>query len=68
MFDLKKHRGVVSRKMTYVFKESHKEFDEQAVESKVDRSSVYNALIEGMCILDKIIPSNFNFLDFPLLV
>ena len=50
------------------FQKSQKEFGEQVVECKVDKSSVYNVLAEGMYFLDKSSPSNFNFLDFPLLV
>ena len=50
------------------FQKCHKEFGEQVVESKIDKSSVYNVLAEGMYFLDKSSPSNFNFLDFPLLV
>ena len=34
----------------------------------LDKSSVYNVLAEGMHFLDKSSPSNFKFLDFPLLV
>ena len=34
----------------------------------LDKSSVYNALAEGMYVLDENGPSNFNFLDFPLFV
>ena len=33
----------------------------------LDKSSVC-VLVEGMYFLDKSIPSNFNFLDYPLLV
>ena len=43
-------------------------FGEQAVESYVDKCSVYNVLAEVMYSLDKSSPLNFNFLDFPLLV
>ena len=32
------------------------------------KSSEYNVLAEGMYFLDKSSPSNFNFLEFPLLV
>ena len=35
--------------------------------SSLDKSTIYNVLAEGMHFLDKK-PSNFNFLDFPLLV
>ena len=31
------------------------------------KSFVYNVLAEGVYVLDKSSPSNFNFLDFPLL-
>ena len=34
----------------------------------LDKSSVYNVLAEGMCFLDKSSASNFNFLDFRMLV
>ena len=34
----------------------------------LDKSSVYNVLVEGMHFLDKCSPLNFNFSDFPLLV
>ena len=50
------------------FQKWHKEFGEQVVESKVDKSSAYNVLTEGMYFLNKSSPSNFNFSDFPLLV
>ena len=40
----------------------------QAVENKVEKSSVYNVLAGGMYFLDKSNPSNFILLDFPLLV
>ena len=40
----------------------------QAVENKIEKSSVYNVLAEGMYFLDKSSPSNFIILDFPLLV
>ena len=43
------------------------ECGEQVVESKIDKSSVYNVSAEGMHFLDKSSPSSFNFLDFPLL-
>ena len=49
------------------FQKWHKEFGEQVVESKVDKPSAYNIIAEGMNFLDKSSPSNFNFLDFPLL-
>ena len=54
----------------YVIRElkNTEEFGEQVVESKVDKSSPYNGLAEGMYFLDKSSPSKFNFLDFPLLV
>ena len=45
--------------MTCGFK--NEQFGEQVVESKVDKSSVYNVLAEGMYFLDKSSPSNFNF-------
>ena len=45
-----------------------KEVGEQVVESKVDKSSVYNVLAEGMYLLDKNGSWNFNLLYFPLLV
>ena len=50
------------------FQKGFKEFGEQVVESKFNKSSLYNVLAEGMCFLDKSSPSNFKFLDFPLLV
>ena len=50
------------------FQKWHKEFDGQVVESKVEKFSVYNVLVEGMYFLEKSSSSNFNFLDFPLLV
>ena len=43
----------------------HKKFGEQVVESKVDKSSVYDVSDKGMYFLNKRSPSNFNFLDFP---
>ena len=49
------------------FQKRHKEFGEQKVESKVDKSSAY-VLAERMYFLDKRIPPNFNFSDFSLLV
>ena len=39
----------------------HKEVGEQVVESKVDKSSVYNVLAGGMYFLDKNGSRNFNF-------
>ena len=33
----------------------------------LDKSSVYNVLAEEMYFLDKSSPSNFSFLDFPML-
>ena len=36
--------------------------------SEILKTSVYNVLAEGMYLLDKSSPSNFNFLDFPLVV
>ena len=53
------------------FQKWHKEFCEfSCIEMKVmlDKSSVYNVLAEGMCFLDKSSASNFNFLDFRMLV
>ena len=50
------------------FQKWQKEFGEQVVESKVDKSFVYDVLAEGVCFLNKSSPLNFNFLDFPLLV
>ena len=44
------------------------EFGEQVVVSKVNKSSVYNVLVKEMYFSDKSSPSNFNYLDFPLLV
>ena len=35
------------------FQKLHKEFGEEVVETKVDKSSVYNVLAEGMYFLDK---------------
>ena len=32
----------------------------------LDKSFLYNVLVEGMYFLDKSSLSNFNFLDFPL--
>ena len=46
------------------FEKLYKELGEQVVESKVDKFFV----AEGMYLLEKIIPLNFNFLDFPMLV
>ena len=65
MFELKKN---IELRNDLWFQKWHKEFGEQVVESKVDKSSVYNVLTEGMYYLNKSSPSNFNFSDFPLLV
>ena len=37
------------------------EFGKQVVESKIDKSLVYNVLAEGIYFLDKSSPSNFNY-------
>ena len=71
MFELKKYRVVVLQKMTYGFKNyliNLVKVLKVVVESKVGKSSAYNVLAEGMCFLGQSSPSNFNFLDFPLLV
>ena len=49
----------------------HKEFGEflhKYLKVMLDKSSLYNVFAEGIYFLDKSGPSNFNFLDFPLLV
>ena len=58
----------VWQKVDSWFQKWHEEFGEQVVESKFNKSSLYHVLAEGMWFLDKSSPSNFNFLDFPLLV
>ena len=49
------------------FKESG-EFSHNQLKVMLDKSLVYYVLAEGMYFLDKCSPSNFNFLDFPLLI
>ena len=67
MFELKKIQESCVVKNNLWFQKWHKEFGEKVVESKVDKSTVYNVLAEGMYFLDKSSPSNFNFFNFPLL-
>ena len=45
MLELNKYRGVVSWKITYGYK-NDKEFGDQVVESRLDKSSVYNVLAD----------------------
>ena len=67
MFELKKYKGVVSWKVTYGLKR-HKKFGEfSQLKSMLDKSSLYNVLIEGMYFFDKSSLSKFNFLNFPFL-
>ena len=50
---------------------SHKKFGEfshKYSKVMVDKSSVYNVLAEGIYFLNKSMLSNFNFLDFSLIV
>ena len=44
------------------FQKSNKEFSKQVVEIKIDKSSVYTVLAEGIYFLDKNSPLNFKFL------
>ena len=70
MFELKRYREVVSWKMTYGFKNDISNLVSLHTSSWKKcwiNSSEYNVLAEGMHFLGKS-PSNFNFLDFTLLV
>ena len=44
------------------------EFSHNQLKVMLDKSLVYYVLAEGMYFLDKCSPSNFNFLDFSLLI
>ena len=56
--------------MTYGFKNGKEfgEFSQNQLKVMLDKSSVNNALAEGMYFFGKGSQSNFNFLDFPRLV
>ena len=67
IFELKKYKVVVPWKVTYGLK-WHKKFGEfSQLKSMLDKSSLYNVLVEGMYFFDKSRLSKFNFLNFPLL-
>ena len=51
-------------KNDFRFQKRHKEFDEQVVESKVDKSSVYNILAESMYFWSKVAHQIWTFWTF----
>ena len=72
MFELKKYRGAVSWKISYDFQNDifmeFGEFSHKWFKVMLDKSLKYYVLAEEMYFLDKSSPSNFNFLDFSLLI
>ena len=69
-FELKRYKRAVLWKKTYGFKNDKSNLVNlhKVVESNVRfKPTVYNILAKGMCFFGKK-PSNFNFLDFLLLV
>ena len=71
MFQLKKYRRSYVVKDGLRFQNLQKELSEflhKQLKVMLDKSSVYSVLAEGMDFSDKSNPSNFNFLDFLLLV
>ena len=71
MFQLKKYRRSYVVKNDLRFQNLQKELSEflhKQLKVMLDKCSVYSVLAEGMDFSDKSNPSNFNFLDFLLLV